>query len=363
MKNVLSNFDSGRRDFLKMASLGALSLNFPFPKIPNELAGVPMGIVVHSYGARWHSKAGSLAYPSFENAIDLIQHCKEIGAGGVQVGVNGWANDFAKKVREEREKRDLYLEGSIRLPQTSEQVAVFESEVLAAREAGAEVLRTVCLNGRRYENFHSEKEFLEFKAGALLALSLAEPIVRKHQMKLAVENHKDWKASELAEIIRKLGSEWVGVTVDFGNNVALLEDPITVIETLAPLAFSTHVKDMGVKEYEHGFLLSEVPLGTGIVDLKKGVELCKKYNPSIHFSLEMITRDPLEIPVLENGYWETFQDMPAKDLAKTLMEVRGKSFPGELPKVDGLSAEQRLAFEENNVTSCLSYSQKTLGLG
>lgn len=363
MKNVQSYFDSGRRDFLKTASLGAVALNFSFPEIPEEMAGIPMGVVVHSYGARWHSKAGSPAYPSFENAIDLINHCKEIGAGGVQVGVNGWASDFAKKVREEREKIGLYLEGSIRLPQTSDQVPIFEKEVLAAKEAGAEVLRTVCLNGRRYENFHSEKEFLEFKAGALMALSLAEPIVRKHRMKLAVENHKDWKASELAEIIRNLGSEWVGVTLDFGNNVALLEDPTRVIETLAPMAFSTHVKDMGVQEYEHGFLLSEVPLGTGIVDLKKGVELCKKYNPSIHFSLEMITRNPLEIPVMESNYWETFQEVPARELARTIMEVREKSFPGELPKVEGLSDEQRLAFEENNVTSCLSFSKKSLGIG
>ncbi|MBN3520106.1 sugar phosphate isomerase/epimerase [Algoriphagus lutimaris] len=338
-------------------------MNFSFPEIPEAMAGIPMGIVVHSYVARWHSKAGSSAYPSFENAIDLIKHCKEIGAGGVQVGVNGWASDFAKKVRDVREKSDLYLEGSIRLPQTSGQVPLFEKEVLAGKEAGAEVLRTVCLNGRRYENFHSEKEFLEFKAGALMALSLAEPIVRKHQMKLAVENHKDWTASELAEIILNLGSEWVGVTVDFGNNVALLEDPITVIETLAPMAFSTHVKDMGVQEYEQGFLLSEVPLGTGIIDLKKAVELCKKYNPSIHFSLEMITRDPLEIPVMESGYWKTFQDIPEKELAKIIMEVRGKSYPGELPKVEGLSDEQRLAFEENNITSCLSFSKKSLGIG
>lgn len=363
MKNPSNLSNPGRRDFLQKAGLGAFAMSLPFSSLSNVLAETSMGVVVHSYASRWHSKAGSTQYPSFENAIDLINHCKEIGAGGVQVNVNGWATDFAKEVRSVREKSGLYLEGSIGLPRSTDQVANFEKEVMAAKEAGAEVLRTVCLNGRRYENFHSEKEFLEFKTSALVALALAEPIVRKHQMKLAVENHKDWKAEELVEIIQNLGSEWVGVTVDFGNNVALLEDPLKVIETLAPYAFSTHVKDMGLKEYEKGFLLSEVPLGTGIVDLKSGVEICKKYNPNIHFSLEMITRDPLEIPVMEKDYWSTFQIHSEDEKAKSLAKVKKFKSKKELPYVKGLSDEERLAFEEKNVVSSLAFSNKKLGLG
>ncbi|MEN2281602.1 sugar phosphate isomerase/epimerase [Algoriphagus sp. SE2] len=363
MKNKTLISNVGRRDFLRKASLGAVAMSFPFPEMPHFLDGFPMGVVVHSYGARWHSKAGSSAYPAFETAVDLIAHCEKIGAGGVQVGVNGWASDFAKKVRDIREKSGLYLEGSISLPKSASDIADFEKEVLAAKEAGAEVLRTVCLNGRRYENFHSEKEFLDFKAKALASLGMAETIVRKHKMKLAVENHKDWKAAELAEIIHGLGSEWVGVTVDFGNNMALLEDPNEVIETLAPMAFSTHVKDMGIKEYDHGFLLSEVPLGEGIVDLKAGVELCKKFNPKINFSLEMITRDPLEIPILDEAYWGTFPDSSALELAKTLRMVKESSFEKGLPKVSNLTPEERLAFEENNVIACLNFSEKKLGLG
>ena len=363
MKKNHQILQEGRRDFIRKAGLGALAMNFPFPEIPQSLAGIPMGIVVHSYAARWHSKTASSVYPGFENAFDLIAHCEKIGAGGVQVGVNGWASDFAKKVRDVREKSGLYLEGSIGLPKSSTDVSNFEKEVIAAKEAGAEVLRTVCLNGRRYENFHTEKEFLDFKTGALVSLALAEPIVRKHKMKLAVENHKDWKAAELAEIIRDLGSEWVGVTVDFGNNMALLEDPMEVISTLAPLAFSTHVKDMGVKEYDQGFLLSEVPLGEGIVDLKAGVELCKKYNPTINFSLEMITRDPLEIPVLNEEYWGTFPDSTALTLARILRKVKESSFEKGLPEVSNLTSEERLAFEETNVIACLDYSEKSLGLG
>ena len=361
--NVLSQTHespAGRRDFLKKSALVTAALAWPFSALPESLRGVPMGVVVHSYGMRWGSKVESTTYPAFANAVDLMRHCHSIGAGGIQTTVGGWAEDFAKQVREEREKLGMYLEGSIGLPKDSADLSRFEKEVRLAKEAGATVLRTVCLSGRRYENFKTETEWATFKENSLKSIQLAEPIVRKHQVRLAVENHKDWKAAELAQLIQNLSSEWVGVTLDFGNNVSLLEEPMEVIRTLAPFAFSTHVKDMGIKAYEKGFLLSEVELGKGIVDLKTAVELCKKHNPQVTFSLEMITRDPLEIPCLEDSYWVTFEEEKAKDLAKILRMVRDQSFSGDLPSVRNLSSEQRFAVEEENVVKCLSYSRKEL---
>ena len=109
----------------------------------------------------------------------------------------------------------------------------------------------------------------------MVSLQLAEPILRKHKVKLAVENHKDWRAPELANAMKQLNSEWVGVTLDFGNSISLVEDPMEVIETLVPFVVSTHVKDMGVEEYADGFLLSEVPLGKGFLDLAKIVHYVK----------------------------------------------------------------------------------------
>jgi len=357
-----SLFSPDRRDFLQKTGLAALAMAFPLPTFSMNFEWVSMGIVVHSYGARWNSKVPSTKYPGFENALQLIEHCHQIGAGGVQVGVNNWTSDFAKKVRDQREKLGLYLEGSIGLPKSKEDLDRFEKEVLASKEAGATILRTVCLSGRRYENFKTEAEFLTFKANSILSLQLAEPIVRKHKMKLAVENHKDWRAAELVEIIKGLDSEWIGVTLDFGNNYSLLEKSEDVIGLLAPYSFSTHIKDMGVKSYSKGFLLSEVPLGEGIVDLKKGIELCRKYNPNITFNLEMITRDPLEIPCLEEEYWATFDNISGPELARILKMVREKSFAGELSYTRNLEPEQRLDYEEANVLASLRYSKNDLGL-
>jgi len=350
----------GRREFLQKASAATLALSLPFT--PTIFEETHMGVVVHSYWSRWNSKAESKKYPGFTNALDLLEHCHELGAGGLQVGVNNWTSDFAKKVRDRREKLGLYLEGSISLPWKKEDVSRFEQEVINAKEAGAQVIRTVASAGRRYELFHTNEAFQNAKKNALTSLQLAEPVLSKHRVKLAVENHKDWLAKEFVNMLKTIQSEWVGVTLDFGNSVALLEDPMEVVETLMPYLFSTHVKDMGVEEYADGFLLSEVPLGTGILDLPRIVAMCKSQNAAVNFSLEMITRDPLEIPCLKDEYWATFGGVSGTELARTLRMVRQRKFKNGLPRVSQLSAEDRLAAEEQNIIACLAYGKNSLGL-
>ena len=350
-----------RREFIIGTTLGALSLS-AFKSMPDFIPGKRMGIVVHSYWNRWNSKIESKNYPGFQNALDLINHCHKIGAGGVQVGVKDWSQDFARKVRDQRERLGLYLEGSIALPNTSEDMVKFEQDVKNAREAGATILRTVASSGRRYEVYHSMEEYLTGIKQAIISLQLAEPIAKKYKAKIAVENHKDWHATELVDIVKKLDSEHIGVTLDFGNSIALLEDPMKVVEILAPYIFSTHVKDMGVAEYSDGFLLSEVQLGKGFLDLKKMVQICEVNQPDITFNLEMITRDPLEIPCLKPEYWATFENTKGSELASVLQMIKQNNYKSELPKISHLSSEEKLAEEETNILACLSYSNEGLNL-
>lgn len=334
----------------------------PFLRLPGFMRSPRMGIVIHSYAARWNSKVESEKFPGFKDAIDMMEHCHKIGAGGVQVNIRDWSQDFSKKVRDRREKLGLFVEGSISLPKDRGDVSRFEKEILAAREAGSGIVRTVCLNGRRYENYKSLSAFQEFAKNALTSLELAESVVRKLKIKLAVENHKDWRAPELVDIMKKIDSEWVGVTLDFGNNVALMEDPMDVVNALAPYTFTTHVKDMGVSEHEDGFLLSEVPLGEGVLDLRKMFDVCRKHREDVNFNLEMITRDPLKIPCLTDEYWETFPEVTPREMAAVLRLVKQRPFKTGLPQVSHLDEEQRLSAEEQNIIASLQYSRSDLGM-
>jgi hypothetical protein len=88
--------------------------------------------------------------------------------------------------------------------------------------------------------------------------------------------------------------------------------------------------------------------------------LFEKHNPQIAYHLEMITRDPLDIPCLKPGYWATFPDKPGVELARTLTLVRERK-AAKLPKISGLGTEAVLEFEEANIVKCLDAAGEKLG--
>jgi sugar phosphate isomerase/epimerase len=315
-----------------------------------------MGIVLYALSLRRAAEPrGPLREP-----LGFLEHCRSLGAGGVQMPLGVPGRDEAARLRRRLEDTGMYLEGIVRLPQDRADVARFEAEVRGARACGARVLRTALLNGRRYETFHRAADFTRFDRQSRRLLALARPVVERHGAVLGVENHKDYRAAEMAELIRGLRSPQVGVCLDTGNNVSLLEMPQETAEVLAPLAVTTHVKDMAVAEYPEGFLLAEVPLGEGFVDLPRLARMLRRARPDIHLNLEMITRDPLRIPCLTPGYWATLEDTPARRLAAMLAFVRGHAPRGGLLQISRLTPPQRVRREEENVRRSLHYAAERL---
>ena len=314
-----------------------------------------LGVALASYSIR------SQADRAFRDPLPFLAFCRERGAGGVQLPIPARDQADAAKLRAAAEAAGMVLEGSLRTPRDQADVARFNAEVRAAREAGAAVVRTVMLPGRRYETFSSAEKYRRFTEQSWQSLTLAEPVLARHKVHLAVENHKDYRADELVGVVKRLASEYIGVCVDTGNNLALLEDPQATVATLAPWAVSVHLKDMAVQEYEDGFLLSEVPLGEGILDLKQIIATLRKARPRVQFFLEMITRDPLRVPCLTPQYWATFEHLPGRHLAQTLTLVRRKR-AAELPRISHLAHADQLKVEDDNVRQCLAYAAENLPL-
>ncbi|MFT5187484.1 MAG: sugar phosphate isomerase/epimerase [Verrucomicrobiales bacterium] len=323
-----------------------------------------MGVVVTSYmqrrGQRGHEK--SKLYPPFSDALAVIEHCHQaFNAGGVQIGIGPWNSDECKPVRAKCEDYDMFLEGQIRLPENESDVDQFEATLKAAKEAGVTVHR-VALGGRRYEDFDSLKKFTAARDRAWKRLRLAEPIAAKHRVKIGIENHKDWRIPDMLAFMEGLSSEYVGTCIDTGNSISLLEHPNETVEAFAKYGVTTHIKDMGVKEYKHGFLLSEVPIGEGFLDMKRLLTICEKAHPAIQFSVEMITLDPLKIPCLTEKYWATFGETKGQRLANALAMVRKHASNKPLPHISGRTPYTMLAYEEANIAQCIHYAETTLGL-
>ena len=124
---------------------------------------------------------------------------------------------------------------------------------------------------------------------------------------------------------------------------------------------------MGVEEYVDGFLLSEVPLGTGFLDLavRRSSAATRPACPArkSRLNLEMITRDPLKIPCLTPRYWATLDNIPGRRLADMLALVRSKAGKKPLPRVGSLAKDEQLKREDENVRQSLRYAKERLGAG
>lgn len=302
----------------------------------------------------------SFAYRRPKSAYEFLEYCHSLGAGGIQTELDSFEPGYPKKLRQRAEELGMYLEGIVSLPERNAEG--FERAVGAASEAGAFCLRAACLSGRRYETFTSLEEWKAFAADSKARIARALPVLEKHKIPLGIENHKDWTLEEFIALMKGFSSEYLGACIDTGNNIALLDDPMDLVEGLAPYAVNTHIKDMAVEEYEEGFLLSEAPLGLGMLDMKRIIRMIGKARPKTKFTLEMITRNPLKVPCLTEKYWSTFSDRSGSYLARALTLVRANKPPRPLPRPDDLDRASRLKLEEENVKLCIAYARDKLGL-
>ncbi len=314
-----------------------------------ENASAQMGIVIHSYGIR--TAKPSADYPPISEPAAFLELAHASGAIGVQCRL--FAADAIGRIRDYMDRFGMYVEGMIELPKSASDLDRFETQLRASKEVGASVLRSVCGSGRRYEAMQSRQQFEEFKTDSLKSIEKALPIAERLGVQLAIENHKDWRSEEMAQWLTRLSSPHLGVCLDTGNNIALLEDPYKVVETLAPWAITTHLKDMAVAECPQGFLLAEVPFGEGMLDIASIVATIRKARPNARFNLEMITRDPLLVPCLESRYWLAMEDVPAKELAATMSMVKLHGRSDRLKTISSLAVDEQLRVEQLHVQQCV----------
>ena len=315
-----------------------------------------LGIAKFSFAVR-HGAERAAGEP-----INFLEYCHGLGAGGIQVNLGIKEDAYIKELREKAESYGMFIEASSRLPRDKDDAGRFEKEVITAKNVGATVIR-VAMGGRRYEVFDRAEQYREFDVRTRKELALGARAAAKHGLHLAIENHKDRRVPEMLDMLESIDSEYVGICMDTGNSAALLEHPMAVVEAFAPWARAVHVKDLAVCAYKDGFLLADVPLGQGLLDLPKMIQLLEEANPDIQFTLEMSTRDPLEVPCLQEKYWATMKDVPGADLARTLRYVRDNAVPeASLPHVGHLSKDEHIALEEANVKQCLAYAAEQLDL-
>jgi len=351
---------TNRREFLMgVAAVGwsaafadALAQNALPAKSPLGIGGAAMGAQNRGVPGVFEGLAG--------NPVRYVEYCRSLGAGGIQAGFNAQLPEIRRKLDE----LGMYYEGNAALPATLDgDTASFEQSLINAKALGATCVRAVSRSipggtGRRYESYASYAQYQEWERTANAIVEKVLPIAEKHRIAIALENHKDRAADDHASFLKRISSEWLGSLIDPGNNMSFMEEPVHTVSVLAPYAKAVSLKDMGVAPYEEGFLLSEVVFGTGCTDQKALFEIVRKYNPKIQATEELITRDPLKIPVLTDKYYSVFPAAKLGERDSWMAMVKTKQT--KLPMVSNLTPAKQWKVEADNHRATLAWGVKNL---
>lgn len=142
-----------------------------------------------------------------------------------------------------------------------------------AKKLGARVMRIV--GGSRKTRPKSWAQHRR-RLGSMLRSVLGA--AEDHGVILAIENHVDLLSEEMVELLSGIDSPWLGVCLDTGNNLRMFEDPLVVVERLAPWTRATHIKDLTATpgDPKQFHFWASVPLGQGLVDIAQVIKLLKK---------------------------------------------------------------------------------------
>ncbi len=281
-----------------------------------------------------------------------------------------------KEVRAKAGQLGLHLEsgGAGMLPKSLDQIdasiATLRKNVIRAQALGSPIVRGVIASDRA-----SLPKGVPPEAHLETILKILKAVrtqVLDAQVKIAIEVHKDFSAWEFRELVEAAGTDFVGIYLDTGNPVFMMEDPLTTVEELGRYAVTLHLRDSVVYETKRGIVVQWVPLGEGVVDFPQILARARELCPKVHVYIKPITgRPPAILPIYETGFWKDYQRVRARDLARFLKLAReGRPYEGHVviedlqnqtvpPHfVEAVKYQQREHMERS-----IAYGKQQLGLG
>lgn len=178
-------------------------------------------------------------------------------------------------------------------------------------------------------------------------------------VKLAVENHGgDLQAREMKGMIEEVGTEVMGVCLDSGNPVWMLEDPHMTLEMLVPYAETCHVRDSAVWKVPEGIAVRWVDMGEGNVDIDGWIRKFIEAKPGLPIILEnLVSGNPRVHAIYDPTFWENWRRMPAWEFSRFLtIAERGTPKPATPRPAGKTAAQQRI----DDLEACVRYMRDLL---
>jgi len=178
-------------------------------------------------------------------------------------------------------------------------------------------------------------------------------------VKLAVENHGgDLQSREMKGMIEAVGTDVMGVCLDSGNPVWMLEDPHMTLEMLIPYALTCHVRDSAVWKVPEGIAVRWVNMGDGNVDIDGWIKKFIAAKPGLPIIFEnLVSGRPRVHAIYDPKFWDNWKKMSAADFSR-LLAIADKGTPKPAtPLPAGKTAGQQ---KIEDLEICVKYTRDLL---
>ena len=244
-----------------------------------------------------------------------IERAKQLGVPVVHCPIADWGEENVRRVKAALEANgqelmpaigaDLVVKGSERNREIDAAIEVIERY----RAFGDVTISKFCLAPMIYNRFRSEPPLREQLDRMIDGLRPIAKAAESAGIVLALENHLDYRAVEIVEIIEAVGSPSLKFLFDTGNPFSVCEDPVAAAQAAAPYTVLVHVKDVVVLPWtpESGSYFAcmyACPLGEGNVEIPRIIEILAEQAPQADDLVLAVEVTPLPVTADEDLWVE-----------------------------------------------------------
>jgi sugar phosphate isomerase/epimerase len=211
--------------------------------------------------------------------------------------------------------------------------------------------------GDRHDRFRTDVGWAAQRAASEEVLRLLAPRLRSLGLRAAVETHADLTVDELLGLIERVGPEVAGVTVDTGNLLMRLDDPIRGAERLAPYVLATHVKDAVLAFTPRGLCWQARPIGAGVLPMPDLLAPLLRANPGLNLSIELHPRT-YDLPIFDPewlAYFPALEPAGLASIVRLAASCERRYADGSLPRPETVEAVPWAERDLDWLTSSLGY--------
>ncbi len=299
------------------------------------------------------------------DAFQLMDMAVEHGLTGVEFPPDDCLPDLTpsslEKVRARTEECGLFVVadgGQVELE-------MLRRLIPAASRLGAPTLRVVMSGVLGGDRRPLSGRWNAHLAACRDVLREALPVAEKHGVTIAVENHSDATSHDMRWLCEDLNSEYIGITLDVGNVLAVCEEPFGYTERLLPYLRHIHLKDYTLHPSGEGYRIARCPLGGGVVDYRNLLPLIDGYCGQhgrvgeITKTIELGAIYARHVRMLMDDYWAEYPERDMKDLLPFLRLYWTHVRPGEedwrTPREKDESIEVLRAYEARQFEESVAY--------